>query len=136
MFFKRTSLMSLGYTFQMGHQGRPCPSPILSPQNLTIIDLNGIHKLPVTWCGCLEGTSFRNQCMRVRWFPATSDRPSTAVTFDALEHYHHLSVQSKISFYDNYDLRNKHRQISRKRVGFQQSFRRTLTILLRITQSP
>lgn len=49
------------------------------------------------------GASRRAQLLRMRWFPTTAERPNTAVTFDALNFFHLLTLQAKTTFYDFYE---------------------------------
>ena len=101
-FLKSVSLFSLDFIFNLGHDGVRCPEANPQKQPLVIVDLTGVHVVRVTWCNCMEGTSLRNQLLRVGWFPATIERPSTAMTFDALKFFHKLTFQAKTSFYDFY----------------------------------
>lgn len=103
-FFNRTSLHSLGYICHLGHNGNACPASS-PPQCLTIVDLNGWHKLQVSFCKCSAGgTSYEHhyQLLRMRWYPASFGRPTTAFTFDLLDTYHKLTLQGKVNLYDFY----------------------------------
>ena len=40
------------------------------------------------------------QCMRLGWFPATTNIPSTAFTFDFLDFFQELTFQGKTNLYD------------------------------------
>ncbi|TDL13645.1 hypothetical protein BD410DRAFT_735067, partial [Rickenella mellea] len=104
-FFERTTLNVLNLRVQLGHHGGPCTVPERAQRPLTVVDTTGIHRVYVDYCGCGEsGGVFhhRIQLLRHRWFPATLDRPSTVMTFDALEMFHNLTLQSKTTFYDFY----------------------------------
>lgn len=48
------------------------------------------------------GAPFRSQLLRYRWWPATCGLPKTVVTFDVLDTFERLSLQSKINMYDYY----------------------------------
>lgn len=52
--FEPTSLMDLGFVYAVGHNGEPCPHlpSSATPKRLTVVDTNGIHTLPVTYCHC------------------------------------------------------------------------------------
>ena len=103
-FFDRTSLHSLGHVCYLGHGGNACP--VDSPRHqLTIIDINGWHKVQAGFCKC--GTSnvpheHYRQLLRMRWYPASFNRPKTAFTFDLLETYHKVTLQGKLNLYDFY----------------------------------
>ena len=58
----------------------------------------------VRFCECIlsDGTYLPEwvQVYRQGWFPATTNRPATAFTFELLNWFHELSFQSKVSLYD------------------------------------
>ena len=90
----------------MGHAGSPCPCPTATTSILTVIHINGVHTVRVKWCDCeffSDKKPRRVQLLRVGWFPATQERPSTAITFDILHFFQLLTIQSKVSFYDYYE---------------------------------
>jgi hypothetical protein len=98
--------MDVGYVLQMGHNTRDCKNFEDSIRTLTVVDLTGIHLVNVRWCDCGEspgGSSQRAQLLRLNWFPTTAERPNTAITFDALEFFHLLTLQAKLTFYDFYE---------------------------------
>ncbi len=106
MFFEKTSLMHVGYILQMGQDCRNCRNIQDDIRQLTVIDSTGIHIVNVGWCKCgniQSGSSRRVQLLRMNWFPTTAERPNTVVTFDALEFFHLLTLQAKITFYDFYE---------------------------------
>jgi len=65
-----------------------------------------MHEVDVRFCRCghlsYDDREHRTQLLRVGWFPASQDRPQTAFTFVALDLFHELSVQGKISAHDYY----------------------------------
>jgi hypothetical protein len=70
-----------------------------------IVDNNGIHTIDVHFCGCYQspgGSHRRVQLLRSGLLPSTHARPVTAFTFNVLESFHLLTLQSKISAYDFY----------------------------------
>jgi hypothetical protein len=103
-FFQRTSLQELGLIFYLGHQHTACPLA-KSSQQILVIDMNGIHHLSVQFCACEDAPGWVDhyrQLLRMRWYPATFDRPQTAFTFDLLNTYHKLTLQGKLNLYDFY----------------------------------
>ena len=101
-FFDRTSLHSLGLIFHLGHDHDACPTES-PPRDLTIIDMNGWHRVRVGFCTCDPNTpriERYRQLLRMRWYPASFDRPRTAFSFDLLETYHKVSLQGKLNLYD------------------------------------
>src|SRR5580704_16592722 len=97
------SLTDLGYVIQLGHNGDTClcPSPIC--QNFTVVDTSCIHHVNLRFCEChaTPGGSYHCiQLLGICWLPATCHCPTSAFTFDVLESFHMLTLQSKMSVYD------------------------------------
>jgi hypothetical protein len=70
-----------------------------------VFDLGGVHCLVVRYCGCgnmADSVPRPIQLLRVRWFPATINRPSTAFTFDLLDFFHTLQNRNKCNPYNFY----------------------------------
>lgn len=104
-FYQRTSLLDLGHYFYVGHQHMPCPSPESCFRKILVIDLSGAHYINVQFCACTQGSKWvepYRQLLRMRWYPASFRRPSTAFTFDLLDTYHKLTLQGKLNLYDFY----------------------------------
>ena len=99
------SLFELGVSHQLGHDvGDPCPLPS-DPTTITLFDISGVHKVRIAYCFCsdrMDPATRRCQLLRIRWFPATWVRPSTAFTFRLLNFLHKLQTQSKVNLYDFY----------------------------------
>lgn len=103
-FFDRTSLHSLGLICHLGHNGDPCSINTQSC-DLTIVDMNGWHKVRVKFCACDTSAPWHEryrQLLRMRWYPASFSHPRTAFSFDLLETYHKLTLQGKLNLYDFY----------------------------------
>jgi hypothetical protein len=103
-FFDRESLHALGFVCHLGHRGAACPMDP-PPHDIIIINANGWHKLQVRFCTCGTSTSrpgHYHQLLRMRWYPASFNRPRTAFTFDLLETYHKVTLQGKLNLYDFY----------------------------------
>ncbi|KAF9785274.1 hypothetical protein BJ322DRAFT_1108728 [Thelephora terrestris] len=100
--FTHASLKDLGAVFHLGHNyGGSCRIPSsLTP--LTVFDVTGVHVINVTYCECDPNASGvpHIQLHRVRWFPATWRRPSTAFTFRLLNFIHKLQSNCKVNLYD------------------------------------
>lgn len=105
MFFVAESLSNLGIVYQLDHHiGERCKLPS-TPTELTLFDISGVHIVHVTYCFCNNAGPHalrRIQLIRMRWFPATWERPSTVFTFRLLDFLHKLQTRSKISLYDAY----------------------------------
>ncbi|KAA1479985.1 hypothetical protein DENSPDRAFT_789779, partial [Dentipellis sp. KUC8613] len=98
--FVRCNLASLGLIVQLGHDGVDCASPSTTVQALTLIDITGIHKINIRFCECVPSPRTYVQLLRARWWPATFERPQTAVTIRTLRLFHALTVQAKVNAYD------------------------------------
>jgi len=101
----------LGLKIHLGHTGVPCKVPGDFIENFTIVDTSGIHLVDLQCCGCYgsPGASHtRIQLLRAGILPATHIRPATGFTFDVLDSFHLLTLQSKVSAYDYY-LHLKHK---------------------------
>ncbi|KAI0747825.1 hypothetical protein C8Q80DRAFT_1316398 [Daedaleopsis nitida] len=103
-YFENVSLKSLGLRIQLGHTvGHPCCRPVPAfNDDFVVLDINGIHEVGLSFCGCETVMPQYVQLLRNKLFPATSIDPKTAATFRLLQHYHLLSTQSKVSAYDFY----------------------------------
>lgn len=109
-FFEKTTLTDLGAVIQLGHADGVCECPFTTPHVLTVVHTNGVHDVCVSWCNCdyfTGGTPRRIQLLRAGLFPASTEYPSTAVSFDALDLYHLLTAQAKLSFYDFFETLSK-----------------------------
>lgn len=91
---------------QLGHPvGQRCAVPIPARKKMAVIDLNGIHQIPIDYCGCdraADAGNVRQQLLRARLYPATDQSPMTCTTFNCLEAVHLQGVQSKTGTYDLY----------------------------------
>ncbi|KAJ7700970.1 hypothetical protein B0H14DRAFT_2648615 [Mycena olivaceomarginata] len=52
--FRRVSLKTLGLRVQLGHYGQTCNTPIPAHKNFMVIHTNGMHKVGVDFCGCVD----------------------------------------------------------------------------------
>ena len=101
--FEQSTLTSVGLVVQLGHRAHDtCPHPS-KLHNLMVFDLSGAHRLVVHYCNCHGHPPKHIQLLRVRWFPATIERPSTTFAFDILDFFHKLQNQSKCNPYDFYN---------------------------------
>lgn len=66
-------------------------------QWLTIVDINGVHHLPVRRCACEKSNpdSFHDELVRMGLYPATHDVPNTVFTFRALNDYNLTNLETK-----------------------------------------
>ncbi|KAK6996617.1 CxC2 domain-containing protein [Favolaschia claudopus] len=105
IYFTKTSLRSLGLEVQLGHPpGETCASPQHGYSEFVVVHDNGIHLVNINYCGCDSSTRAEPhiQLLRAGWYPASDERPQTAVTFTALDRFHLLTLQAKMTAYDFY----------------------------------
>ncbi|KAI0703791.1 hypothetical protein BC835DRAFT_1230192, partial [Cytidiella melzeri] len=105
-FFQRTTLQALGLVMQIGHPSHEiCPLPLPAPRSFMVLHTNGFHPMTLQFCQCnlaRQAGSRYQQLLRAELFPSTVLDPSTCCTFRLMEHFHLLTLQSKISAYDYY----------------------------------
>lgn len=107
-FFDKTSLSKLGLRIQLGHHGSHCPNPVRGPERFVVMDSNGYHFAQFDFCNCYTAEKRDMQLLQARLFPASTDRPATAFTFEMLDTCEELSLQGKTNIYDFYNaLMNK-----------------------------
>ena len=102
--FVKMALKDLGLRIQLGHPvGEKCVNPVIAfGDAFVVLDITSVHQVGVDFCGCECALLHYVQVLCQRWFPTTSVDPQTAVTFSLLEHFHLLSVQSKVSAFEYY----------------------------------
>ncbi|KAJ7875574.1 hypothetical protein B0H14DRAFT_2568720 [Mycena olivaceomarginata] len=104
--FVRITLKQMGLVVQLGHACHdPCKSPIKGHKKFMVIHTNGLHDVAVNFCGCGDENlrpSRRQQVLRRSWYPATHKEPQTCTTFRALEMFHIMTLQGKVTTYDFY----------------------------------
>lgn len=99
--------MTLGLVVQLNHRRGECPQRKTSTVIFTVYHTNGDHQVRVSYCGCPRATTDTSnvrlsQIFAQRWFPATWSQPRTVFTFDMLQQFHILNLQSKCNMYDYY----------------------------------
>lgn len=96
--------MDLGLNVQLGHPigERCCRLRGIAKGEFVIVHSNGIHVINLAFCGCETAETYSRQLLRYHWLPVTADRPRTAATFQVLEEFHLLSLDSKLFCYEFY----------------------------------
>ncbi|KAJ7788326.1 hypothetical protein B0H14DRAFT_2398477 [Mycena olivaceomarginata] len=124
--FERKALKDLGLRLQLGHwhdRNHTCPVPQPAANNdFVIVDIHGVHKVGLDFCGCGQGGHPTSQLLRAQLWPATTTNPKTAATFAVLCQHQLLSFESKCSALEFYqslarqtdNLGSKKRKGSRK----------------------
>lgn len=103
--FEATSLKNIGLVIRLGHRlGEHCINPKPSPgDGFVIIDTYGVHDVALAFCGCANAQSNTTQLLRAGLFPATTQHPETAATFNTLEYFHMLTFESKASAFEYFN---------------------------------
>jgi len=98
-FFTPTTLKDLGFILHIGHSGGVCPSAEDhnndDDENLVIVDKSGIHRHQVQWCACKDGGQRHLMLFKMGLFPASTEKPKTAFTFQCLDYFHLDSMECK-----------------------------------------
>ncbi|KAJ7230743.1 hypothetical protein GGX14DRAFT_554223 [Mycena pura] len=105
IYFKRTSLKSIGLRVQFGHvQGERCLHPLSGHEDFVVLHTNGIHNVVVDFCGCSKyrHIPWWTQLLRAGWYPSTTSLPQTCAMLECLDTFQALSLQSHTSAYDYY----------------------------------
>jgi hypothetical protein len=101
--FRCTSMYELGQRVNVGHPGgSTCPKYKPGSRTFTLIDVHGIHRVSVDFCNCAQHVDHWRQLMRLKWWPASTVDPHTAVTFDCLRHFEKMNAQGHITATDYY----------------------------------
>ena len=98
IFFEDSSLHVLGQQVNLGHEGLPCPHPLAKVHNFTAVDVSSVHSVHLCYCGCQSAPEQCIQLLWHGWFPASMKSPETAFTFDFLNTFHLLNLQSKLHY--------------------------------------
>ncbi|TFK59425.1 hypothetical protein BDN72DRAFT_780779 [Pluteus cervinus] len=102
-FFVNDNLATLGLVVNLGHGGLRCPkSSEGDVRQMVIVHTNGMHLLRFSFCICLYAQSDFVQLVESQLFPATVDRPDTALTFNFLENLHIHTLCSKTSIHNHH----------------------------------
>jgi hypothetical protein len=104
--FVQTSLKVLGLRVQFSHPpGEYCTSPDVGRKGFVVLHSNGIHEVNVDFCACEHrgcAGVLDTQLLRGGWYPTSEERPQTCMTFAALELFHIVTLQAKMTMYDYY----------------------------------
>ena len=71
-------------------------------QYAIIVDISGIHRLPVQYCRCNEHKPDDEQMLELGFFPALFKRAKTFFTFRLLDDFRLDNLESKTSAYQYY----------------------------------
>ncbi|KIJ30688.1 hypothetical protein M422DRAFT_186819 [Sphaerobolus stellatus SS14] len=96
------TLKDLGHIVYFGHGDKPCPyiDDELGVQDITLLDVTGVHTVQMGWCRCAGAPTQAEQLLGRKWFPATILRPRTAITFRVLKLFHLLNHIARTNPWD------------------------------------
>ncbi|KIJ22949.1 hypothetical protein M422DRAFT_196506 [Sphaerobolus stellatus SS14] len=102
MYYERESLAKLGIVWYLGYAGMQCPyvNEGRGIQELTVLDITGVHTISVGFCQCSKGPEPAEQLLLVKLFPATVLRPQTAFSFRALKLFHMVHLTAHTTVWD------------------------------------
>lgn len=99
--WQRVTLRELGQRLHLEHNGQICPNAFDTGATvLTVGHTNAIHRVDVAYCRCEDTPPLFVQLLRHGLFPATSECPETAFTFEVLKHYIRCQLTAQISMND------------------------------------
>ena len=61
--------------------------PATGGRMVVIVDVSGVHELPVVFCRCINAPTEDKQLLSMQLYPATERRPQTAFTFRVLDDF-------------------------------------------------
>ncbi|KIJ30682.1 hypothetical protein M422DRAFT_186777, partial [Sphaerobolus stellatus SS14] len=98
----RRTLKELGHIVHFGHGPNACPhvNNEWGVQDITILDVTGVHVVRMGWCRCAGAVTQAEQLLQRKWFPATILRPRTAFTFRVLKLFHLLNQVARTNPWD------------------------------------
>ena len=98
--------MQLGLCYQLGHPpGSTCPNPKQFRTAFTVLTLNGIHRIDLSFCNCAlthlsedERTiDYNRQLLEVGWWPSTNTEPQSAATIELLRLFRYMNLNGALA---------------------------------------
>ena len=99
-FWLRATLGDVGYEFALEHGAERCPAAITGSRDFVVVHEHGVEEVPVVFCTCVDALPETTQLMRAGLWPATWDRPRSAITLAALKTFQSLSVNAHTNAHD------------------------------------
>ncbi|KAJ6488281.1 hypothetical protein C8R47DRAFT_1071998 [Mycena vitilis] len=101
-FWETTPLISIGFVYQLGHEGGSCKRPEAKIRTLVVMDVNIIHTIKYRFCGCDRSDTSNNlrQILRNAWYPGSTVDPDTCATFKSLDFFRLLNVIGNVNAQD------------------------------------
>jgi hypothetical protein len=100
-FWENDTFYRLGLVHQLGHEGNICECPG-EERDMTVFGNNIVQRVKIQFCNCSEASAvgYAEQCLRMRWYPASLDEPRTCATFEMLDLFRVLSVVGQVNVRD------------------------------------
>lgn len=92
----------MGLNVQLGHLNMHCINPAEGHTEFIVIHTNGLHRVKVLFCNCLDRIPLRQQLLRQNWYPATVHYPQTCCTVAAIRQYHIMTLTGKMTGHEYY----------------------------------
>lgn len=73
------------------------PHQFGAPHMMVIVDITGVHELPVVFCSCPNADTLDMQLLRMGFYPATARKPKTAFSFRVLDDFLLTNKECKTS---------------------------------------
>lgn len=108
-YWEKLTMSDLDFTLYLGHGTSCCPhipqtatgSPLLAfLRDTTIVHEHGVMKMPIAYCRCPFTRPEPEQLIATGLWPATWDRPKTAITLNTLEAFYGLTLQAQVNLHD------------------------------------
>lgn len=93
-------LGELGYELHLEHGGAHCPGALRDVRDFVILHDHGIVQLSIVFCCCKEAAPETMQLMCVSLWPATWEKPNSAITLQALKIFDSLTVNAHTTAHD------------------------------------
>ncbi|KAI1788225.1 hypothetical protein LXA43DRAFT_895044 [Ganoderma leucocontextum] len=98
--WRPVQLGDLGYELVLEHRGARCPGALSQGREFVIVHDHGIARLPIVYCSCPHAPPATTQLMRAGLWPATWEKPRSAITLQALKTFDSLSVNAHTTAHD------------------------------------
>ncbi|EJF55675.1 hypothetical protein DICSQDRAFT_184244 [Dichomitus squalens LYAD-421 SS1] len=96
----RVKLGDIGYQMALHHGGYRCPSATSEGRDIVVVHEHGIESVPVVYCACMDAPPDPSQLMEAGLWPATWEKPRSAITLAALKTFHSLSHNAHTNAHD------------------------------------
>ena len=94
------TLGDLGYELALEHAGHRCPGAGSEARDFVVVHEHGVSRIPIVYCNCRDAPPHTTQLMRAGLWPATWEKPRSAITLQALKTFDSLSVNAHTTAHD------------------------------------